>query len=313
MVSVNKEQLKIYKLPDGAEMFSPYRYAYQGQEIDPETGKEAFQLRLWDARIGRWLTTDPAGQHASPYMGMGNNPITRVDPDGGTDCPDPPCNNSNPLGNLGTTSFSPDLDGIGDGNDGFNIVGNEVNLGTLGRNSFEFSYNDMRGGLSMFGFATVMSGEYLNSFSKLDFLTHIVPVNERGIRNVLVYDKIAINQISTLKTFNKWGGKFATGASVLMDGNDFLNDDIGLGRLGYRTTGNAAGLVAGSAYGGVIGFLAAGAFQVGESYHDAVISHRASNLEALNSQVHIDKHGNTYQNKQNLSFESLDYHFGSDW
>lgn len=35
----------------------PYRYAYQGQEIDPETGKEAFQLRLWDSRIGRWLTT----------------------------------------------------------------------------------------------------------------------------------------------------------------------------------------------------------------------------------------------------------------
>jgi RHS repeat-associated protein len=63
----------------------PYRYAYQGQEKDPETGKEAFQLRLWDARIGRWLTTDPYGQHASPYMGMGNNPITRVDPDGGFD------------------------------------------------------------------------------------------------------------------------------------------------------------------------------------------------------------------------------------
>ena len=40
----------------------PYRYAYQGQEKDPETGKEAFQLRLWDSRIGRWLTTDPAGQ-----------------------------------------------------------------------------------------------------------------------------------------------------------------------------------------------------------------------------------------------------------
>ncbi|WP_299432244.1 RHS repeat-associated core domain-containing protein [uncultured Aquimarina sp.] len=62
-----------------------YRYAYQGQEVDPETGKPAFQLRLWDARIGRWLTTDPAGQYASPYMAMGNNPIIRVDPDGGYD------------------------------------------------------------------------------------------------------------------------------------------------------------------------------------------------------------------------------------
>lgn len=60
-----------------------YRYAYQGQEKDPETEKEAFELRLWDSRIGRWLTTDPARQFASPYLGMGNNPISGVDPDGG--------------------------------------------------------------------------------------------------------------------------------------------------------------------------------------------------------------------------------------
>lgn len=66
---------------------SQYRYKYQGQEKDSETGKEAFELRLWDARIGRWLTTDPAGQYASPYLGMGNNPISRVDPDGGYDNP----------------------------------------------------------------------------------------------------------------------------------------------------------------------------------------------------------------------------------
>ncbi len=64
-----------------------YRYAYQGQEKDPETGMEAFELRLWDGRIGRWLTTDPYGQYFSPYLGMGNNPISRVDPDGGMDNP----------------------------------------------------------------------------------------------------------------------------------------------------------------------------------------------------------------------------------
>lgn len=61
-----------------------YRYAFQGQEKDDETQKEAFQLRLWDGRIGRWLTTDPAGQFSSPYIGMGNNPIIGIDPDGGT-------------------------------------------------------------------------------------------------------------------------------------------------------------------------------------------------------------------------------------
>ncbi len=44
---------------------------------------EAFQLRLWDGRIGRWLSPDPYGQYASPYLGMGNNPISGIDPDGG--------------------------------------------------------------------------------------------------------------------------------------------------------------------------------------------------------------------------------------
>lgn len=60
-----------------------YRYAFQGQEKDIETDKEAFELRLWDSRIGRWLTTDPAGQYSSPYLGMGNNPINGTDSDGG--------------------------------------------------------------------------------------------------------------------------------------------------------------------------------------------------------------------------------------
>jgi RHS repeat-associated protein len=60
-----------------------YRYAFQGQELDKETGMEAFQLRLWDGRIGRWLSPDPYGQYASPYLGMGNNPVNGIDPDGG--------------------------------------------------------------------------------------------------------------------------------------------------------------------------------------------------------------------------------------
>ncbi len=60
-----------------------YRYAYQGQEKDQETGFEAFELRQWDGRIGRWMSTDPYGQYASPYLGMGNNPVNGVDPDGG--------------------------------------------------------------------------------------------------------------------------------------------------------------------------------------------------------------------------------------
>ncbi len=64
-----------------------YRYDYQGQEKDEETGKVAFQLRLYDARINRWISPDPTKQYASPYLSMGNNWVNRADPDGGEDNP----------------------------------------------------------------------------------------------------------------------------------------------------------------------------------------------------------------------------------
>lgn len=64
-----------------------YRYGFQGKysEKDKETGWNAFELRMYDARIGRWLGVDPKGQYNSPYTAMGNNPVTRVDADGGWD------------------------------------------------------------------------------------------------------------------------------------------------------------------------------------------------------------------------------------
>jgi RHS repeat-associated protein len=64
-----------------------YRFGYQGQfaEKDEETGWNHFELREYDAVIGRWTATDPAGQYYSPYLSMGNNPANHVDPDGGRD------------------------------------------------------------------------------------------------------------------------------------------------------------------------------------------------------------------------------------
>lgn len=87
-----------------------YRYGYQGEfaEKEPElgTGINSFQLRLWDSRIGRWSSPDPYGQFASPYLGMGNNPMNGVDPDGGCwDSEGNPC----PDGAIGDTT----LDGQG--------------------------------------------------------------------------------------------------------------------------------------------------------------------------------------------------------
>ncbi len=57
-------------------------YLFQGQEKDPETGLYNFHARLYDEDLGRFLSVDPAGQYASPYLALGNNPASFVDPDG---------------------------------------------------------------------------------------------------------------------------------------------------------------------------------------------------------------------------------------
>lgn len=62
-----------------------YRFTFQGQENDNETGFINFELRQYDARIGRWLNPDPYKQHYSPYLAMGNNPLSFTDPTGGRD------------------------------------------------------------------------------------------------------------------------------------------------------------------------------------------------------------------------------------
>jgi RHS repeat-associated protein len=61
-------------------------YLYQGNysEFDEVTGWNRFALRgNYDSRLGRWHSADPYNQYASPFVGMGNNPVAGVDPDGG--------------------------------------------------------------------------------------------------------------------------------------------------------------------------------------------------------------------------------------
>jgi RHS repeat-associated protein len=62
-----------------------YRHGYQGNfsEKDKETGWNHFELREFDPVIGRWLVKDPYREFWSPYIGMGNNPVSGIDPDGG--------------------------------------------------------------------------------------------------------------------------------------------------------------------------------------------------------------------------------------
>jgi RHS repeat-associated protein len=62
------------------------KYGYQGDfsEKEEETGWDEFDLRMYDAQIGRWTGVDPYDEFASPYLGMGGNPVNFVDEDGGS-------------------------------------------------------------------------------------------------------------------------------------------------------------------------------------------------------------------------------------
>jgi RHS repeat-associated protein len=70
-----------------------YRFGYQGQfaEMDEETGWNAFELRMYDAVVGRWGATDPYNEFASAYLAMANNPTYVVDRNGGCTGNDPDC------------------------------------------------------------------------------------------------------------------------------------------------------------------------------------------------------------------------------
>ncbi|MEM9024544.1 MAG: RHS repeat-associated core domain-containing protein, partial [Bacteroidota bacterium] len=74
------------EMPGRSYASSPeYRFSFQGQEFEDETGWSAFDLRMYDARLGRWMAPDPYEQHFSPYLAMSNNPISFFDPNGGED------------------------------------------------------------------------------------------------------------------------------------------------------------------------------------------------------------------------------------
>jgi len=57
---------------------------YQSKEFMSDFGfnLQDFDARLFDSQLGRWHAIDPVTQFASPYVGMGNNPVSLTDPDG---------------------------------------------------------------------------------------------------------------------------------------------------------------------------------------------------------------------------------------
>lgn len=62
-------------------------YKYTGKEELTETGYIDFGARLFDNVVPRFISVDPLADHQlqvhkSPYTGLSNNPINRIDPDG---------------------------------------------------------------------------------------------------------------------------------------------------------------------------------------------------------------------------------------
>ena len=58
-----------------------------------ERSRVLFELRNFDAVVGRWNSVDPYRQFHSLYVEMGNDPVSNVDPDGGCTGNDLDCQN----------------------------------------------------------------------------------------------------------------------------------------------------------------------------------------------------------------------------
>jgi RHS repeat-associated protein len=60
------------------------KWKFQDKELITELDLnwQDFGARFYDPQLGRWHCVDPADQFSSSYVGLGNNPVTAVDPDG---------------------------------------------------------------------------------------------------------------------------------------------------------------------------------------------------------------------------------------
>jgi RHS repeat-associated protein len=85
-----------------------FRFGYTGREWDGETGQYYYRARYYDARVGRFLSTDPIGftaGDANLYRYVGNSPTNATDPSG--------LLSINPLDFTTFGMVSPILDGLG--------------------------------------------------------------------------------------------------------------------------------------------------------------------------------------------------------
>ncbi|SHI84537.1 RHS repeat domain-containing protein [Aquimarina spongiae] len=65
-----------------SQQYEQLSYQYTGQEYDIGLGLHNYRARMYDSDTGIFYGMDPADQYASPYVGIGNNPINLIDPTG---------------------------------------------------------------------------------------------------------------------------------------------------------------------------------------------------------------------------------------
>jgi RHS repeat-associated protein len=65
--------------------FKDFRYKFNGKETDSETGTQDYGMRIYDTRLGKFLSVDPMiGSYPfyTPYQFASNTPIVAIDIDG---------------------------------------------------------------------------------------------------------------------------------------------------------------------------------------------------------------------------------------
>ena len=218
---------KQWSNPDQTQQ-EKYRHGYQGQyaERDSTTGWEAFQLRMYDPLIGRFLQVDPERQYASSYMAMGNNPLKLVDPTGGMAGPgDPPTSLGVRTGPCqctvidkgaglvweAATNQDDFFREVGSEND---IYGNIYNLDDYIESRFTFNSGDMadqNGGIILFSSDKVGGGDIgavANFADAVEDLSFKIP-GAGGVGNVV-------------EMFSNW----LDAANSLGDGINSMRDEV---------------------------------------------------------------------------------------
>ena len=72
-------------MPGRSVAIDNYRYSFNGKEDDSEWAKQDYGFRIYDKRIGRFLSVDPIARdypELTPYQFASNTPIVAIDLDG---------------------------------------------------------------------------------------------------------------------------------------------------------------------------------------------------------------------------------------